>query len=129
MTSLQHFKNNFIGLDRLIDEMMLTPASFPPYNLIKNSDTDYIIELAVAGYSKPEISVHVDKNSLVVSGQKREDKSKYVFKGISSKSFERKFALADTVVIQKAELIDGLLKIHIHNDVSYKSSLKQIDIQ
>lgn len=129
MTSLQQFRSNFIGLDRLFDDLASTTSSFPPYNICKTSDTDYVIEVAVAGYGKSELDIRSDKNCITVLGSKREDSANYVYKGISSKSFERKFTIADTVVITKAEYVDGLLKIYLFNDVQYKSSSKKIDIQ
>lgn len=132
MTNLLNYRPSLIGLERILDDLasMSSTSSFPPFNVIRVSDYDYVIELAVAGYSKSEIDILVDKNVLTVAGRKQEEKTNtFLYKGISSKSFERKFAIADTVVVKRAEQVDGMLRIHLHNDVKYKSSAIKISVE
>jgi molecular chaperone IbpA len=132
MTNLLNYRPSFIGLDKILNDLTGATASssFPPFNVIQVSDFDYVIELAIAGYAKSEIEITVDKNILSVVGKKREENtSNFLYKGISSKFFERKFAISNTVVVKKAEQVDGLLRIYLFNDVQFKSSAIKISVE
>lgn len=130
MTNLTHYDPFFIGFEDLLSKLSSKQGvSFPPYNLYKESDTAYGIELAVAGYSKDEITVSLGNAVLEVSGVKlSEDNKKYLHKGISSKSFSRTFTVAETIEVSKAEYKDGLLRIILENKIPDTKKVKTISI-
>jgi molecular chaperone IbpA len=130
MTNLTPYDPFFIGFEDLLLKLnSKASVNFPPYNLYKESDTSYGIELAVAGYSKEEISVSLGNGVLEVSGTKKpEDSKKYIHKGISSKSFSRTFTVADTIEVTSAAYQDGILKITLANKVPETKKVKAIPV-
>lgn len=115
---------NSIGFDRIFDifgefaNAVPTSAAqtgYPPYSIKKLPDNKYVIGLAVAGFSMNELSVQQNKNTIFVAGNKVEDDSDYIHKGIAARSFTRKFAIADTVVVESVALDNGILEITLHN--------------
>lgn len=116
-----------IGFDRfsnLIDAAMRaeeTAPSFPPYNIEKLSDDEYRIVLAVAGFKEQDLTLTVQENQLTVVGNhldKEERKeTNYLYKGIATRTFERKFNVADHVKVTGAELVDGLLTIALKREL------------
>lgn len=106
----------FIGFP----DLNLGKSNFPPYNIVKSGTSDYMIELAVAGFSKDELSLSVDKNNLTVKGEKKSlyDSLSYLYKGISSKSFTRVFALANSIEVTSASYEDGILTIKLATKVT-----------
>jgi len=88
--------------------------SYPPYNIVKLSDEDYAIELAVAGFQKDSFSVELLNGNLYIHGAKStKDSGEYLHKGISSKSFSLKYKLASDVEIKQAKYEDGILRISL----------------
>jgi molecular chaperone IbpA len=89
--------------------------SYPAYNIEKIDDETYLITMAVAGFSEKDLSIVAQENALVVSGKlgdmESEKSRDYLHKGIATRSFERKFRLADRIVVSDAELNHGLLNI------------------
>ena len=125
-----------IGFDR-INSMMnefqrqtVKSVTYPPYNIRKSGDNTYVIEMAVAGFAKQDIEITLEDNTLKVSGEVKSDtdEKNYVFKGIAERPFARTFALADTVEIKNAELINGMLRIWLDNIVPQKKARK-VNIQ
>ena len=93
-----------VGFERLIDtfekidgsEMSIKAQSYPPYNIIKNNESDYLIEIAVAGFSEEEIDITSEGNKLNVKGKIQSEKTgDYLHKGIATRDFEHQFTLAD----------------------------------
>ena len=125
----------FDHLSRLIDTHMKsddrTPA-YPPYNIVKLSDEEYEIVMAVAGFKQEEITITAQHNQLTVAGsatEKEEHKdADYLHKGIATRSFERKFSLADHVKVTNADLADGLLSLKLKREVPEESKPKLIAI-
>ncbi len=122
-----------IGFDSILHKLntQTKQVSFPPYNIIKVNETEFHIELAIAGYSKEELSVAVEELTLKVSGNKEDKPSSntYLYKGISSKSFNRSFVIADTVEVSHAEYTDGILKIVLINNIPEQKKPKSITIK
>ena len=96
----------FIGFDRMLDNI---PASnnnadsgYPPYDIVKSGEDKYCIEMALAGFTKDEISVEVKEEYLTIAGDAsdRHDNSDYVHKGIGRRAFQKKFCLNDTVEVK-----------------------------
>ncbi len=107
-----------IGLDRLaqvVDGLQETASStFPPYNIEKTGEDTYRVTIAVAGFSPEDLDATVRDNTLIVSGRVRQtggEKVATLYRGIAGRSFERRFALADHIVVENAGLDNGLLHI------------------
>ena len=140
-TNWEPFKPFSIGFDNLFNDFdrMLTFNSssinhYPPYNIRKLNDTDYIIELAVAGFGKKDIEVKSVENTLTIKSvdKKQEvlDKDESVIhQGISKRSFTRSFTIADDVVVKGADLKDGLLSVKLERIIPDEKKPKIIDIK
>lgn len=104
---------------------------YPPYNIVKVDDNKYVIEVAVAGFGKQDLTVELKENSLVVSGNITADTpvENYLYKGIADRAFTRKFNLADTVEIQNTQLMNGMLKIFLENVIPESKKPRKIDIE
>jgi molecular chaperone IbpA len=133
---LPTFARHAIGFNRLFDEMNRTFANsrtgdnYPPYNIAKLDDTHYVIEIAVAGFGEDEIDVELKENSLIVKGikAKKEQETDYVHKGISTRSFERNFTLADNVEVRAATVQNGILAIALEQIIPEENKPKKIQI-
>jgi len=107
--------------------------NYPPFDLIKLGDNDYRIELAVAGFKPDEIDITAQQNVLVVSGRKKEEAedgkgNNYIYRGIATRSFERRFALADHIQVKGADMKDGLLAIELVREIPEAMKPKKINI-
>ena len=122
----------FIGFDRMVDRMRTaTPGqtNYPPYNIVKTDESNYAIELALAGFNDDEISIEVKDGVLTVEGRKDEDaKTEYLHKGISARHFSRTFTLADTIVVRDAEFVNGILTIGLENVIPEEKKPRKIEI-
>ena len=131
------FRRSTVGFDRLFD--MLENSSpgnggetYPPFDLIKTGENDYRIELAVAGFKPHEIDITAQQNVLVVSGKKNEESedkgSDYIYRGIATRAFERRFALADHIQVKGADMKDGLLSVELVREIPEAMKARKIDI-
>ena len=104
--------------------------SYPPFDTYKDGDNT-ILEFALAGYSKENIEVMVENSTLKVSAKKEQktETDKYTYKGIALRSFDKKFALSEYAVVEKAEFKDGILRIVIATIVPEEKKPKRIEIQ
>lgn len=127
-------------LDSIIDSLMFpsrytaaytnSGPSYPPYNIIRMSDTETVLEVAIAGFKEDEVNVIVEDEKLKISGKKESaDTSNYVYKGIGTRSFERTFALSKDTKVTKAEYADGILSVFVHYEVPEEKKPKQIPVQ
>ena len=123
------FDDIFDQFDRLLD----TPApTYPPYNLIKSKDGDnYKIQIALAGFDKSDVDVEVKENTLTVKSKKDtvESEEEILYKGISTRSFERSWTLADDMKVHGAKFENGLLEISLERIIPEEKKPKTIDIQ
>jgi len=104
------FDKFFVGFDRLFDA-----GNYPPFNLRKTKDK-FIVELAVAGVDKKDLSVEASQNKLTISGTpKQTPLDSYIHKGISNKTFTRTFTLANHLKVVSAELNNGLLSVTLES--------------
>lgn len=127
-----------IGFDRLLSTMeefdrMFEGAkvpTYPPYNIIKENDTTYTIEIAVSGFKREEIDITTEGNRLYVNGAISTSKSEiqYLHRGIGTRNFSHKFTVADTVVVRSADIIDGLLVIKMENMIPEEKKPRKIEI-
>lgn len=125
-----------VGFDRFIHEVehMLNqtdaPTQFPPHNIIKVDDNKYIVELAVAGFSKGDITIKTIDGVLEIKGDKsNQDKDvQYLYKGIGTRTFIKKLQLAETVEVRGAAFKDGILTIGLENVIPEEKKPKVIPI-
>ena len=118
---------SFVGFDRmanLIDaatQQASTGNSYPPYNVAQLSENAYRIELAVAGFAEDELELESHENVLTITGRKAEsadnDDVDYLHRGIARRGFERRFQLTDHVLVEGAELKNGLLVISLKREL------------
>lgn len=137
-----------IGFDELfkrIKELESPKTNFPPYDIIKTSADEFVIKLAVSGYSRTDISVVLDSGKLSVDGSissddftldklldatfKNEKYPEYLHKGISQRNFKREFTLADTVEVSDVQLKEGMLYIYLKNVVPDSKKPKTFQIR
>jgi molecular chaperone IbpA len=127
-----------IGFDSLFDEIMRNNAhqapNYPPYNIVKHDDDNFIIELAVAGFNEGDIRITLEKNLLTIKGEQTQsldelDKEvEYLHRGISARSFTRTFTLADHVEVSNAHAKNGILSIELERKVPEEQKPKSIAI-
>ena len=130
------FRRSTIGFDRLFDMLEASARqsaseNYPPFNLERVSEDRYRITLAVAGFKADEIDVTAQQNLLVVAGKKKDEGDShgaYLHLGIATRSFERRFELADFVRVQNAGLVDGLLTIDLVREVPETMKPKKIAV-
>lgn len=125
-----------VGFDRLFGMLdQLAPSesapSYPPYNIERTGNDAYRVSMAVAGFSEDEISIEAHRNVLTVKGEKAEEAKEdgeFLYRGIASRAFERRFQLADFVEVTGAELKNGLLHIDLKRNIPEEMKPRKIAI-
>ncbi|MEO9682394.1 MAG: Hsp20 family protein [Tateyamaria sp.] len=124
-----------VGFDQIADLMDRVTAtdtsasSYPPYNIEKTDDDAYRISIAVAGFSDEDLNVEAKEKSLIVSASKAEEtNTSYLHRGIATRAFERRFHLADHVVVTGASHVDGMLHIDLVKEVPEALKPRRIEI-
>lgn len=125
-----------VGFDRYFDafealDKAITThtTNYPPHNIVKNNDNNYIVELAVAGFKEEEIEVELVKNELVIRGNKTaEDTRSFLHRGIATRSFKKIVHLVDTIKVKGAHLDNGVLSVELENVILKDSIPKRIPI-
>jgi molecular chaperone IbpA len=125
----------FDRLARLVDSASrfdtASPA-YPPYNIESTGEDSYRLTMAVAGFSRDELDITVEKNSLVISGKAHkegeETQGRYLHRGIARRAFERRFSLADHIKVAGASLDNGLLHVDLVREVPEEAKPRQITI-
>jgi molecular chaperone IbpA len=128
-----------IGFDRMFDSLTSSTGyeerqhTYPPYNIIKVSDTEYIIELAVAGFAKNDIEIRMiaDKLSINSIDLKTSEvpQQEYLHKGISARHFKRGFTLSEDMIVKDASMEDGILTIQMERIVPEDKKPRTIKIK
>jgi molecular chaperone IbpA len=145
MTNYNHLTDPFgfsrltkdtVGFDDLFKrlasftENLPKNPSYPPYNIRKIAENTFVIEVAVAGFGKQDIELTLEDGVLTVKGQvSAEDPHDYLFKGIANRVFTRSFTLADTVKVQNAELLNGMLKVWLERFIPEDKKPQKIEIK
>jgi len=131
------YRRSTVGFDRLFDMLENSnlgqgQENYPPFDLIKEGENEYRIQLAVAGFKPDEIDITAQQNVLVVSGNKSDETdgeaTNFVYRGIANRSFERRFALADHIQVRAADLKDGLLSIELKREIPEAMKPRKISI-
>jgi molecular chaperone IbpA len=127
-----------LGFEKFIDDVekllsmdvQKTTSTFPPHNIIKLDESRYVVELAVAGFSKDEIDITVEESTLTIKGEKKEKDVEvtYLHRGIGTRSFTKQLTIADTIEVQGAEFKDGILRVGLVNVIPEHKKPKKIEI-
>ena len=128
MNELDIIRNHFLGFHDDFFDSFRGVTTYPPYN-IKEEDDKGVIEFAVAGFAEKDLKVEMKENTLSIYGCKDDKESDYIHKGISSRQFTRKFQLHKQVIIDDAELKDGMLRVKYHRDIPESEKPRQISIK
>ena len=118
--------------DRLFDIDFESSGTYPPYNISKVDDNNYIIEMALAGFNKDDIEVELADSELTVRSKKRENSNKdvnLIHQGISHRSFNRKFTLSEEILVKSAEMKNGMLIIKLEKFIPENKKPKLISIK
>jgi molecular chaperone IbpA len=111
----------FDRLARLVDTARTSTdgQSYPPYNIEKTAEDSYVLTMAVAGFGENDLEITAQNNVLVVAGKapSEEEQRKFLYRGIAGRAFERRFALADHIEVEGAELRNGLLHVALRHRV------------
>lgn len=123
-----------IGFDRMMRQMQNLPKAeannYPPYNIERQDDHAYSIELAVAGFKPEDLEIEVEGNQLSIQGKvKNKIEGDYLHKGIAMRDFEQRFQLADHIEVKEVSLEDGLLSIALQREVPEQLKPKKIEIK
>lgn len=123
-----------IGFDQLFREFDLINKEntnvYPPHNVVKLDEDNFVIELAVAGFDTKELDIETLENSLVITGEKRDkDEREYSHKGISTRKFTRRFSLAEHVHVSGASLEHGILSISLERQIPEEKKPRTIKIK
>src|SRR3954463_16217 len=124
-----------VGFDRLAD-LLESAASetastgYPPYNIERTGENEYRIEVAVAGFRPDELNVEVKENLLTVQGRKaaNDEARTYLHRGLAERNFERRFQLADYVIVTEAKLADGLLSVSLKRELPEALKARRVEI-
>ena len=120
-----------VGFDRLFEALDANTANgYPPYNIIKTTEDDFAIEVAVAGFKDSEIDVLQHEGKLKITGTATPDEVEktYLHKGISNRDFTRVFTLGDYIEVKDAVVVDGILTINLVRNVPEAAKPKKIAI-
>ena len=124
-----------VGYDKVFDNLSryvdnnVSSTGFPPYNIRKEGDYHYVIEMALAGFSKEDIEVEVADGTLSVRSDKKDDVADNLYRGISFRKFNRKFTLSDDIVVNDAALDNGMLTINLERIVPEEKKPRLIEVK
>lgn len=123
-----------VGFDRLASLLETAAADgatgYPPYNIERTDENSYRIDIAVAGFRPEDLNIEVKENLLTVQGQKpaNDEARRYLHRGLAERNFERKFQLADYVLVESANLADGLLSISLKRELPEALKPRRVEI-
>jgi len=135
LSPLLRYSVGFDRLDRLMESALKAESvgpTYPPYNIEKTGEDRYRVTLAVAGFGEDDLDITVKENSLVVTGKIERDAAneagQFLHRGIAGRAFERRFQIADHIVVTGASLENGLLHIDMVREVPEALKPRQIQI-
>ena len=126
-----------VGFDRVFDTLnryadnTVQSTGFPPYNIRKEGEYNYVIEMALAGFSNKDIEVEITENTLYIRSTKEDvsETDSEIYRGIAYRKFERKFTLADSVVVNGAKLENGMLTVDLEHVVPEEKKPRLITVK
>jgi molecular chaperone IbpA len=128
---LANLSRALVGFDRYFTNQ-LQNSNYPPHNIVKYGEDSYGIEVAVAGFSKDEITVEVDQDQLTIRGVKNrpsEGTVEYLHRGLAARDFEQTFTLAEYMIVKGAKVDNGMLQIDIQRVVPEALKPRQIEVK
>ena len=128
------FDSIFDEFDRMLESTERYSTNYPPYNIKRVNDTDYRIEVALAGYSRDDIEVELKDSALTVRNKSKEQTvdekgNGVIHKGISTRQFERAFTISEDIKVKDAELKNGLLTIELERIIPDEKKPRLIEIK
>jgi len=130
--ALAQLSKALVGFDRYFNAPSHQNGNYPPHNIVKYDDTHYGIEVAVAGFSKEEVTVEVDQDQLTVKGRKLnqvDDRFEYLHRGLAARDFEQTFTLAEYMEVRGAKVENGMLQIDIQRIVPEALQPRKIEVK
>ena len=134
-TDYSPFYRSTIGFDRLFNLLDTatkfdTGSTYPPYDIEATGENQYRITMAVAGFGEKDLEIESHENTLTIKGNKAEteESKRFLYHGIAGRSFERRFSLADHVVVSGAKLENGLLHVELKREVPEALKSRKIEI-
>jgi molecular chaperone IbpA len=130
--ALAQLSKALVGFDRYFTAPHHQNGNYPPHNIVKYSDSAYGIEVAVAGFSKEEVTVEVDQDQLTIRGIKHrpnEDTVEYLHRGLAARDFEQTFTLAEYMIVSGAKVDNGMLQIDIQRIIPEALKPRQIEVK
>lgn len=136
--AFKDFDKFFVGFDdqvsrmqKIHDDITKNIPNYPPYNIRKNGENSYTIEIAVAGFAQNEIDIEIDGGKLVVKGNvaSTDAEDNFLFKGIATRAFTRAFAIDDSIEVKDAELFNGMLKIALERLIPEAQKPKKVPVK
>ena len=131
------FSVGFDGLFNRLNTMDTAQSGYPPYNIRKINDLQYVVELALAGFSKSDIEVEVTDGTLTIRSTTEKDDGadndenneiNFVHRGIAKRTFSRAFQLSDDIIVQSADLQDGMLIVNLERVIPDEKKPRLIPI-
>ena len=130
---LAQLSRALVGFDRYFSAPHHQNGNYPPHNIVKYSDDTYAIEVAVAGFTKEEVTVEVDQDQLTIRGIKDRPNAdagvEYLHRGLAARDFEQTFTLAEYMEVRGAKVEHGMLQIDIHRLVPEALKPSRIEIK
>jgi len=125
------FDDQFNRIAKMHDDLTKNVPNYPPYNIRKTGDNTYAVEIAVAGFGKQDIEIELTDNKMIIKGNANleEKETDFLWKGIANRNFTRTFALEDQVVVQDAELLNGMLRIFLERIIPEHKKPRKIDVK
>jgi molecular chaperone IbpA len=130
--ALAQLSKALVGFDRYFSAPHHQNGNYPPHNIVKYSDNSYGIEVAVAGFTKDEVTVEVDQDQLTIRGIKNrtnDSEVEYLHRGLAARDFEQTFTLAEYMEVVGAKVADGMLHIDIQRLVPEALKPRQIEVK
>jgi molecular chaperone IbpA len=126
------FEDSAQHMQKLHDDLTKNIPNYPPYNIRKNDENHYTIEIAVAGFGESEIDITIDGGKLIVRGNVDSAtdalEDNFLFKGIATRAFTRAFAIDDHIEVKDAEYFNGMLKIALERMIPDEKKPKKIKV-
>ena len=132
--ALAQLSKALVGFDRYFTAPHHQNGNYPPHNIVKYNDHSYAIEVAVAGFSKEEVTVEVDQDQLTIRGIKNRsaedaEQIEYLHRGLAARDFEQTFTLAEYMEVVGARVADGMLHVDIKRLVPEALKPRQIEVK
>ncbi len=133
----KQFNREWIGVDRQVNRYFqdspLNPSNYPPYNIQKFNEDEYLISIAIAGFSKDDVEITIENCLLTITGTSpesvEEDSSNFLYRGIANRNFKVHFYLADYVEVNEAIFDNGLLNLSLVRNIPEAMKPKTIEIK